>query len=219
MLCCLPEPGPADTRPHLASKRANPPRPLHRRPYPENRAGSERILQHNAFIESTPGLSGFSATKVARPAPGPSGVGWAPTCPGPAAWLPHRLARPARPGPAPPHPGRQPAPRLHGNSRATRPGRRDEEEPQRLSDSPYRHCGFLPCPVDVPARGAVQQRRLRGRRIERLLKHLLGAPKTAAPLASSLCAGALRARPAPSPGTNSSATRITPAPELSESVS
>lgn len=113
-------------------------------------------------MSSSAGPAGCSTGEGGRACPGP--------LPGPAgtsrATEPTRQApqppRPAEPDPAPPHPGRLPDPRLHGNGRAPEPGRWDEE-PQPLSDSPHRHRGSLLCPAEVPALGAVQRRRVRGR--------------------------------------------------------
>lgn len=205
MLCCLPELGSATQR-STGHPRANPPRPLLDRLPREQGWERERILWHSAFMSSTPGLSGCTSDQGRKACSGPlPGSGGPPHAraqpPGSHTAWPARPG-PARPRPTPPHPSRPPAPRLHGNGRATRPGRRDEEEPQRLNDSPYRHCGFLPCPADVPARGAVQRQRARGRGGSETTETLPWRTQDCGSSGeSSLCAGALRARPAPSPGT------------------
>lgn len=136
-------------------------------PNPAGRAESQSASSAQRLHSSSAGPAGCSSDKGSRAGPGPSqGQEEA------------RSARPTHQAPQPPgtrDPGpgagpglprptpaaRQPAPRLHGNGRTPGPGRGDEE-PQRLSHSPHRHCGSLPCPVDVRAQGAGQRRRVRG---------------------------------------------------------
>lgn len=138
-----------------------------------------------------------AAKKAAGPAPGPlPGPAGPPRAPGPPARLPNLS------GPAPPHPGSPPAPRLHGNSRAPGPSRWDEEGPQRLSDSPHRHRGSLPCPADVPTLGAVLRRRARGGGWPEVTETPRRSRDCGSSGESALCAGALRTRPASSPASS-----------------
>lgn len=150
-------------------------------------------------MSSSTGPAGCSTGEDSRacpgPLPGPAGSSRAPAHPPGSP-----TAGASRADPAPPHPRRLPVPRLHGNSRAPEPGRWDEES-QQLSDSPHRHRGSLLCPADVPALGAVQRRRVRRRGLSEITETPPWRSRDCGSSGESrLCASALRARPAPSPG-------------------
>lgn len=120
----LPRVGPAAYRPHqVRSIQSRPPAAAPRRPTPRAGLGARAHplalclyvkqrrpcgMQHRRRRQ---GLSGA-----------PPRTGWKLPGPEPTRQAPLPL-RPVEPDPAPPHPGRLPDPRLHGNGRAPEPGR------------------------------------------------------------------------------------------------